>query len=93
VGSILEHSDTSTQWDVSSKGECQYVRDYVREHAGALWNDTDKAENFEIWADIVDIHETRSDYVGREKMAEHARELNRGSGGRERDWDKIVEKI
>jgi len=93
VGNVNEHSDGSTHWDVSSKGECQHVRDYIREHGGKLWLDTDKAENFEVWADIVDIHEVRSDYVGREQMAELARDLNKGSGGRERDWDSIIEQI
>lgn len=93
VGNLTDRSNGMTAWMVQSKSDCQAVRDFIRENTTDLWEVTDKAENFEVWCGIVDIHQQSSGREARIEMAERARELNRGSCGHDVDWDLVIEEI
>jgi hypothetical protein len=94
IGSIVDrtHHDEGYTWRVRKMEECQYLRDEVEESAPDMWWETDKAENFVVWGDIVTFHENKPENY-KVRMAKRAKSLNRGSGHTDADWDEIIDRL
>lgn len=94
VGTIVDrtHHDEGYTWRVRKMEECQYLRDKIESCAPDLWWDTDKAENFVVWGDIVTLHENKPDNY-KIRMAIRAKDLNRGNGHTDAEWDEIITQL
>lgn len=94
IGTIVDrtHHDEGYTWRVRKMEECQYLRDKIEAYAPDSWWDTDKAENFVVWGDIVTLHENKPENY-KHRMATRAKNLNRGNGHTDADWDSIIERL
>jgi len=94
IGTIVDrtHHDEGYTWRVRKMEECQYLRDKIEAYAPEQWWESDKAENFVVWGDIVTLHENKPDNYKR-RMAKRAKHLNRGNGHTDADWDGVIEQL
>lgn len=96
VGSITDIDGRDTiEWRVGSKEEMEYLRDTIESDAPEIWWNTEKARNFEVWSDILDIHldgRTTADQCI--EMCELAKAgLNVDNGITEERWDGYIESL
>lgn len=94
IGTIVDrtHHDEGKAWRVRKMSECQYMRDRIESDAPECWWNTDKAENFVVWGDIVTLHENKPENY-KKRMAERGKDLNRGNGHTDADWDSIIDTL
>jgi len=78
-------------WQVNGKEDLMYMVEKIRAYAPDVWWDTEKAQNFETWAEIVEIYcdglNTSEDAV---QMFELAKDGLNQSNGSDVDWDEYI---
>lgn len=96
LGRIQDVNGRDTvSWAVEAKDELEQLRDMIEEHAPSAWWRTEKADNFRVWSNILDIHidgrTTPEQSVEMFKMAKDG--LNVGRGIDEEQWEEYIEQV
>ena len=79
-GSISVNGDMAT-WRISGKDNFKFITKTIRENASDAWWKSEKAKNFKLWAEIIDIY--TDGYNNSDDTAEMfriAEDLNKGNG-------------
>lgn len=96
IGEVKSRSNRPhVEWNVKKKSDIEGLRNAIERNAGRLWESSDKAENFEIWSDIVDIYcvDRATTTEERLEIAEMAKELNKDAGHNNVDWDEFQRRL
>jgi hypothetical protein len=96
VGEIADTPGRDTvEWVVRSKDDLEFLRDKIEAYAPDIWWETEKAENFNVWSDILDIHlDGRTTADQAIEMCELARDgLNINNGVTRQRWNEYIESL